>query len=99
MTTTRSNRPEVRNPLLRMQTMARAAEMFAELPAEVQQAWLDLFTEVSEQARASAEHTWRRHKAPMAVYWRGVAVYVRHFSVALRAHLRERKGRQGQQEQ
>ena len=94
MATTRSNRPEVRNPLLRMQAMARAAEMFAELPAEVQQAWLDLFAEVSEQARETAEHTWRRHKAPMAVYWRWVAVYVRHFSVALRAHLRERKSHQ-----
>ena len=39
---------------------------------------------ISADARARADKCWRTHKAPMAAYWKAVAVYANHASRALK---------------
>ena len=70
----RSGLPEARNPLLKLPAAARIAG----LPPEARWALRDLLLDLSKDARARAAESWRRHKAPMAVYWKAVAVYARH---------------------
>jgi hypothetical protein len=69
----------VRNPILGLP----AARRLAELPAEAREALADVLAELSAEARGRAEDSWRRHKAPMACYWKAVAVYARHARRAL----------------
>lgn len=76
----RSNRREVRNPVL---ALAASAALQAQ-PVEVREALAALFAELATEARAKAELSWRKHKAPMAVYWKAVAVYAKHTARALR---------------
>jgi len=78
--TARSTKPETRNPILRLP----AAQKIAELPPEARVALEQLLYELSQDARAAAEHSWVRHKAPMAAYWKAVAVYARHIRFALK---------------
>lgn len=70
----RSSRPATRNPLLRLP----AAQRLSELPIEARGMLRTLLLEISADARSRAEHSWRRHKAPMAAYWKAVSVYARH---------------------
>ena len=35
-------------------------------------------------ALARAQHQWKRHKAPMALYWKVVGVYAGHLARAIR---------------
>lgn len=72
----RSLRAEVRNPLLQLP----AARAIAELPPESRTALRKLLLELRADARARAEHAWRTHKGPMALYWKCVAVYANHAS-------------------
>lgn len=78
---TRSGRPDVRNPLLRLS----AAQRIAELPQPARGALRALLIDLSRDARAQANRAWRTHKAPMAAYWKAVAVYANHTARALRA--------------
>lgn len=71
---TRSSRPDVRNPLLRLP----AAQRIAELPEPARAALRALLGEIAADARERAEKSWRTHKAPMAVYWKCLAVYAKH---------------------
>ena len=61
-----------------------AVERLRALPPESQAALRELLRDLSADARARAEHSWRRHKAPMAAYWKAVAVYAGHTSRLLR---------------
>lgn len=70
----RSTKPDVRNPLVHMQaTLAIQA-----MPVEARTALKLLLKEVSKDARSRANKTWNTHKAPMAAYWKAVAVYANH---------------------
>jgi len=75
----RADRPEIRNPVLALPAAAKLAELEPEARALVRQ----LMRELSADARQRAEQSWRRHKAPMAAYWKAVAVYARHIGAAL----------------
>lgn len=66
----------VRNPLMGLP----AAQDLATLPPEAQAAIRALFKQISADARVRAEKCWRTHKAPMAAYWKAVAVYANHAS-------------------
>lgn len=66
---------------------------------ELKRAWHACFADLTPAARASlreallalradalrrAEHQWRRHKAPMALYWKVIGVYAGHLARCLR---------------
>ncbi|MBG6178340.1 putative membrane protein [Labrenzia sp. EL_208] len=61
-----------------------SADRLAELSPEAREILREILKDLSNQARERAEKSWRSHKAPMAAYWKAVAVYARHISVALR---------------
>jgi hypothetical protein len=70
----RSNRAEVRNPVLSLP----AARRLREMPREQRDPIAALLLELGDDASRRAAEAWRKHKAPMAVYWKAVAVYARH---------------------
>lgn len=77
----RSLRADIRNPMLAMPSMHRMLRM-----GKLERIILaDLLKEVAVDARARAEKCWRTHKAPMAAYWKAVAVYAGHTARALRS--------------
>lgn len=76
----RSSRAEVRNPVLKLP----AAQRCRDLPESEREALRLVLLELSADARTRAEESWRRHKAPMACYWKAVSVYARHIAAALR---------------
>jgi hypothetical protein len=82
----RANRPDVRNPVLALP----AAAQIQALPPEAREALRAVLLDLSRDARGRASESWRRHKAPMAAYWKAVAVYARHCAAAARQP--ERKG-------
>ena len=62
------------------------ADRFAELPPEARQALAGALADLRRDARRRAELQWRRNKAPMAFYWRVVAVYAGHLARAVRSN-------------
>lgn len=76
----RSLRADVRNPLLKLP----AAQQLAELPAPTRAALSGLLSQIASDARGRAEKCWQTHKAPMAAYWKAVAVYAGHTRRLLR---------------
>ncbi len=74
----RALRPEVRNPVLALPAVARLHALPPESRAALRAVLLDL----SRDAGSRANHAWRTHKAPMALYWKTVAVYARHIARA-----------------
>lgn len=70
----RSLRADVRNPLMAMP----AAALIQELPDEARTALRCLLADIALDARARANECWRKHKAPMAAYWKAVSVYAGH---------------------
>lgn len=76
----RSLRADVRNPLLALPS----AQELANLGPEARAALRALLLDIRSEARRRAEECWRKHKAPMATYWKGVAVYANHTSRLLR---------------
>lgn len=77
---TRSAQAQVRNPLLALE----ATQRLLELPEAQRLALAAMLAELSTEAHAKAETSWRQRKGPMAAYWRAVGVYARHTSRALR---------------
>ena len=75
----RSSRAEVRNPVLALP----AAKRLRALDAPVRHSLRELFLEIQADARVKADKCWRKHKWPMAVYWKGVAVYTGHIARAI----------------
>ena len=80
MTAPRSSQPQIRNPVLQLP----AARKLAQLPTEQRALIAELLTELGADAGARAQASWRRHKAPMAAYWKTTAVYARHIARAIR---------------
>ena len=76
----RSAAAEVRNPLLRLP----AAQRLLELPADTREILAEILLDLSRDAHARAEVSWKSRKGPMALYWRCVGVYARHFSRLVR---------------
>lgn len=82
----RSNRREVRNPILGLPA-AKAA--IADLPHDQAEALRSVLLAIQTDARARAEESWRKHKGPMAAYWKAASVYAGHIAKALRAAPRQ----------
>jgi len=70
----RSTSAIVRNPLLRLPS----AQRIADLPPEAREAFQALMQDIRVDARDLAEKCWKKHKAPMAAYWKAVSVYAGH---------------------
>lgn len=77
----RSNQPEVRNPLL---AVPGVAEEVAALTPEARAAFRRIAMACSRAWSAKGEQCWRSHKPPMAAYWKRNAVWARHFAVLCR---------------
>jgi uncharacterized membrane protein len=76
----RSNKPEVRNPILAYPSAAKASSM----PPEARE-WLILFLEdLRRDARERAAKAWKAHKAAIALYAKVVQVYTGHLIRVLR---------------
>lgn len=80
MTTPRSSLAETRNPLLSLPATADLMQ----LPPEARAALRAVLIELRADAAARAQKAWDSHKAPMAAYWKAVAVYAGHTARALR---------------
>lgn len=76
----RTLRRGVRNPILALPAIRSLQTM----PAETRAALTALLGDLAQDAAARADHAWRRHKAPMAAYWKAVAVYARRAARAIR---------------
>lgn len=76
----RSNLAEVRNPVLGLPSAGRLAELSPLNRAALRGVMLDIRKDAAERAA----ECWRRHKAPMACYWKAVSVYSGHIARALR---------------
>ena len=57
---------------------------FQTLPPSARHALRAALLDLRADARHRAELQWRRHKGPMACYWRAVGVYAGHLARALR---------------
>ncbi len=76
----RSSKPDVRNPVLRLPSVAKLRKQSAAVRSELRQVLMELRAD----ATAQADKCWRKHKAPMAAYWKAVVVYAGHTARALR---------------
>lgn len=76
----RSNRAEVRNPLVAMPSYRALAALGPKERAVLHALLIDLRTD----ARLRAAESWRRRKPPMAAYWAAVGVYAGHAARAFR---------------
>lgn len=81
----RSNRAEIRNPVLALPGF----KMLLALPPDARLAIRQICRDLSTDARERAEKCWRTHKAPMALYWKCVAVYSGHIARAIGRSLAE----------
>jgi hypothetical protein len=70
----------VRNPILGLPAAAGFKNLHPAVRSELRALLLDLRSD----AQLRAEDCWRRHKAPMAAYWKAVAVYAGHIARVLR---------------
>jgi hypothetical protein len=75
----RSLTPEVRNPILALP----AARLLQALPPESRAAMRAVLIELRDDCRRKADECWRKHKAPMACYWKACGVYANHLSRVL----------------
>lgn len=73
--TDRSNRREVRNPVLALPSVKRLQE----LPPETRKIVTDILSELVTDARSRAQTSWVKNKGPMAAYWKAVGAYAEHF--------------------
>jgi hypothetical protein len=66
----------VHNPVLALPAAAKLQELEPSVRANLRA----LFIDMRDDARARAAECWRRHKAPMACYWKAVSVYANHIA-------------------
>lgn len=78
--TDRSIKPDVRNPVLALP----AIRQLRDLDDSSREALRAILRDLAIDARQRADESWRRHKAPMAAYWKAVSVYAGHLARALR---------------
>lgn len=62
----------------------RWGRRFAALPPAARGALRAALLDLRVDALARADLQWRRHKAPMALYWKVVGVYAGHLARAMR---------------
>ncbi|MFC3443855.1 hypothetical protein ACFOKF_22150 [Sphingobium rhizovicinum] len=79
--TSRSNRAEVRNPVLALPS----ARLLSAMPLELRRLLFLLLLDLSREAQARAQASWTKRKAFLAAYWATVAVYARHIARTLLA--------------
>jgi hypothetical protein len=77
--TDRSTRREVRNPVLALPGVG----MLRALPTEAKAPLIAAIRSIQADARDRADLCWRKHKAPMAAYWKAVSVYAGHLARAI----------------
>ncbi|MGH9455865.1 MAG: hypothetical protein ACRD2O_18055 [Terriglobia bacterium] len=70
----------VRNPVLTLPCTRQALDLSAESKAFLRA----LLRELSREAGTRAEMSWKKGKAPIAAYWKAVAVYARHAAILLK---------------
>lgn len=75
MAVDRSNRREVRNPVLSLPAVKRLDELSPETRAIV----ADILGDLVKDARSRAQQSWIKNKGPMAAYWKAVGAYAHHF--------------------
>jgi hypothetical protein len=78
--TPRSSSALVRNPVLQLSSAA----LLQQLPPEAKAALKAVLMEIRANSQDTAEKCWRKHKAPMAAYWKAVSVYAGHIARVLR---------------
>lgn len=78
-----SERRNVHNPLLGLTAMQELSTYLHTQP-DVQAHIITLLMQLGNQANEQATYCWHKHKAPMAAYWKAVAVYARHTAKALK---------------
>lgn len=79
--TDRSNRREVRNPVLSLP----AARRLMNLPPETRALLADILGDLATDARNRAQASWIKNKGPMAAYWKAVGAYAGHLRRVVRA--------------
>lgn len=72
----RSNRAEVRNPVL----LLPAVQALRRLDPETRVALQRLLLEIRDEARLKADRSWHKRKPPVAAYWAACAVYAGHIA-------------------
>ena len=72
----RSNRAEVRNPVL----LLPAVQALRHLDPETRIALQLLLQEIRDEARLRADKSWHARKPPVAAYWAACAVYAGHIA-------------------
>jgi hypothetical protein len=60
-----------------------SAAALADLPADSRAALRSVLLDIRADAAERAQTCWKRHKAPMAAYWKAVSVYAGHAARAL----------------
>lgn len=86
----RSNRAEVRNPVLGLPS----ARLLRAMPAEYRTMLAVLLFDLASDAKGRATRSWNARKAFVAAYWATVAVYTRHIARLLCSGTHFRPGRQ-----
>jgi len=76
----RSSSLLVRNPILKLSS----AKKLQNLPPDAKEALFEVLVEMRADCQVNAEKCWRKHKAPMAAYWKAASVYVGHIARTLR---------------
>ncbi|KIC55892.1 MULTISPECIES: hypothetical protein [Brevundimonas] len=76
----RSQRREVRNPVLGLP----AARRLQALPPEVRADLRALFSDLAADARGRAQRSWSQNKGPMAAYWKATGAYAFHIARVLK---------------
>jgi hypothetical protein len=84
--TDRSSRAEVRNPVV---GCPEAMAALAACPPEAVEALRAVLHALAGDWTTRANGLWRRHKAPMAAYWKINAVNARHIARAIRSISRQ----------
>jgi len=59
-------------------------ERFSSLPADSREALRDALLDLRKESLKKAEHSWKNHKGPMALYWKVVGVYSGHLARSLK---------------
>lgn len=79
----------VANPILGLDA---AREAIAQLDRDQAEALAAVLHAIGDDSIRRANELWRKHKAPMAAYWKAKGVDARHIAKAIRAQLRTRQG-------
>jgi len=80
LTAARSSRSDVRNPVVALS----AVEQLRSLDPISRASLRAILLSIRMDAKDRAEKCWRKHKAPMACYWKVVSVYAGHIARVLR---------------